>query len=262
MNRGPPLPSDVLQIDVVAGLQLSLHAILISLLTFFSFVVDSLWRFSLLAPYAVSSTTLNLVNLPKIQHQIPVLMFTIAASSHHHRHCHFRRRSSRRRSIISIATMIMSLFLLCQIATPVEAKKKDKKNKGDKKNRIKTNNDDKNGKWNGPEEMLDLDSTSKSASAGIPIDNAAVAPVLVDAIDMNATETTSLVEVMIETGRRHQIRMAMQHLGTPVVGDERHGAGTNPHKRIMLHAASLEFLHPDTDDPVRFEAPLPASFRL
>ena len=79
---------------------------------------------------------------------------------------------------------------------------------------------------------------------------------------MNATETTSLVEVMIETGRRHQIRMAMQHLGTPVVGDERHGAGTNPHKRIMLHAASLEFLHPDTDDPVRFEAPLPASFRL
>ena len=79
---------------------------------------------------------------------------------------------------------------------------------------------------------------------------------------MNATEMTSLVEVMIETGRRHQIRMAMQHLRTPVVGDERHGAETNPHKRIMLHAASLEFLHPETDDPVRFEAPLPTTFRL
>jgi 23S rRNA pseudouridine1911/1915/1917 synthase len=71
---------------------------------------------------------------------------------------------------------------------------------------------------------------------------------------------TALVEVMIETGRRHQIRMAMQHLGTPVVGDERHGALTNPHKRVMLHASALEFLHPDTDDPVRFEAPFPQGF--
>ncbi len=54
--------------------------------------------------------------------------------------------------------------------------------------------------------------------------------------------------------------MAMQHLGTPVVGDERHGASTNPHQRIMLHASSLEFLHPENDDPVRFEAPLPKVF--
>ena len=71
---------------------------------------------------------------------------------------------------------------------------------------------------------------------------------------------SSLVEVSIETGRRHQIRMAMQHLNTPVVGDERHGATTNPHRRIMLHASSLEFLHPDSDDPVRFEAPPPKTF--
>ena len=71
---------------------------------------------------------------------------------------------------------------------------------------------------------------------------------------------TSLVEVMIETGRRHQIRMAMQHLGTPVVGDEKHGATTNPNGRIMLHASALEFLHPETDDPVRFEAPVPRTF--
>ena len=71
---------------------------------------------------------------------------------------------------------------------------------------------------------------------------------------------TSLVEVMIETGRRHQIRMAMQHLGTPVVGDEKHGATSNPNGRIMLHASALEFLHPETDDPVRFEAPVPRTF--
>ena len=77
---------------------------------------------------------------------------------------------------------------------------------------------------------------------------------------LNAGETTALVEVSIETGRRHQIRMAMQHLGTPVVGDERHGASTNPHQRVMLHAHALEFLHPTTDDPVRFEAPKPSGF--
>jgi 23S rRNA pseudouridine1911/1915/1917 synthase len=77
---------------------------------------------------------------------------------------------------------------------------------------------------------------------------------------VSVNDTTSLIEVMIETGRRHQIRMAMQHLGTPVVGDERHGATTNPYKRVMLHASALEFLHPETDDPVRFEAPLPREF--
>ncbi len=77
---------------------------------------------------------------------------------------------------------------------------------------------------------------------------------------VSSDDSTALVEVMIETGRRHQIRMAMQYLGTPVVGDERHGAQTNPYNRVMLHASSLEFLHPDTDDPVRFEAPLPPGF--
>ena len=41
-----------------------------------------------------------------------------------------------------------------------------------------------------------------------------------------------------------------------------HGATSNPHQRIMLHAFALEFLHPETDDPVRFEAPLPAAFSL
>ena len=77
---------------------------------------------------------------------------------------------------------------------------------------------------------------------------------------LETNDGTAHVEVTIETGRRHQIRMAMQHVGSPVVGDERHGATSNPHQRIMLHAFALEFLHPETDDPVRFEAPLPAAF--
>jgi len=69
--------------------------------------------------------------------------------------------------------------------------------------------------------------------------------------------TTSLVRILIDTGRRHQIRMAMKSLGTPVVGDDLHGAQTDPMGRICLHASSLEFLHPQTDEPVRFETKVP-----
>ena len=66
----------------------------------------------------------------------------------------------------------------------------------------------------------------------------------------------SKIHIIIETGRRHQIRMAMRELGCPVVGDETHGSEQDP-GRLYLHASSLEFLHPETDEPVRFESPIP-----
>lgn len=68
---------------------------------------------------------------------------------------------------------------------------------------------------------------------------------------------TSLIQITIETGRRHQIRMAMRSLGCPVVGDELHGAESNTFGRVCLHASALEFLHPETDEPVRFESKIP-----
>ena len=70
-------------------------------------------------------------------------------------------------------------------------------------------------------------------------------------------QSTSLVRIAIDTGRRHQIRMAMKSLGSPVVGDHLHGAKTDPMGRVCLHASSLEFLHPQTDEPVRFETRVP-----
>ena len=76
----------------------------------------------------------------------------------------------------------------------------------------------------------------------------------------------TLVEVKIETGRTHQIRVHLQSLGHPVVGDFLYGA---PHvirelkgeralelERNFLHAAQLEFIHPRTHEPVSVEAPL------
>ena len=68
---------------------------------------------------------------------------------------------------------------------------------------------------------------------------------------------TSLIQISIETGRRHQIRMAMRSLGCPVVGDELHGAESNAFSRVCLHASSLEFLHPEPDEPVRDESKIP-----
>ncbi len=76
----------------------------------------------------------------------------------------------------------------------------------------------------------------------------------------------TLVEAEPETGRTHQIRVHLASTGHPVVGDVTYGApaklrigetevATLP--RTFLHAARLAFKHPRTDQPLRFEAPLP-----
>jgi 23S rRNA pseudouridine1911/1915/1917 synthase len=67
----------------------------------------------------------------------------------------------------------------------------------------------------------------------------------------------TLVELTLETGRRHQIRVHLSGMGHPVVGDERYGAKTNPARRIALHASQLTFAHPQTGEPVSFRLALP-----
>ena len=75
-------------------------------------------------------------------------------------------------------------------------------------------------------------------------------------------EGFTLLEVKIETGRTHQIRVHMAEIGYPIVGDEVYSNGKNPFdvKGQMLHAAKLEFAHPTTNENVAFEAPLPEYF--
>jgi len=68
----------------------------------------------------------------------------------------------------------------------------------------------------------------------------------------------TLVELTLETGRRHQIRVHLADAGCPVVGDTKYGAKTNPVKRLGLHAWTLRFPHPVTNQKLRFESPLPA----
>jgi 23S rRNA pseudouridine1911/1915/1917 synthase len=74
----------------------------------------------------------------------------------------------------------------------------------------------------------------------------------------------ALVEAKPETGRTHQIRVHLAHLGAPLLGDPKYGGprmvGAVSVARVMLHAARLELPHPITGAPLRFEAPLPADF--
>lgn len=71
----------------------------------------------------------------------------------------------------------------------------------------------------------------------------------------------SLLECTLHSGRTHQIRVHLHHLGHPVLGDKLYGgkrAGT--FARQMLHAWKLAFTHPQAKEPMKFEAPLPADF--
>ena len=69
----------------------------------------------------------------------------------------------------------------------------------------------------------------------------------------------ALLEVGLDTGRRHQIRAHLAWLGHPVVGDARYG---KKGARMMLHALRLEFPHPVEGRTVVCEAPAPREFRL
>jgi 23S rRNA pseudouridine1911/1915/1917 synthase len=75
----------------------------------------------------------------------------------------------------------------------------------------------------------------------------------------------SLVEVMLITGRTHQIRVHLKHKGTPILGDSVYGSlSWNKNydaPRQMLHAYRLSFCHPITGMKINLKAPIPADFK-
>ena len=80
---------------------------------------------------------------------------------------------------------------------------------------------------------------------------------------------SALVEATLHTGRTHQIRVHLQHLGCPVIGDPVYGGRTARHfqqathyeaPRQMLHAVSLGFIHPVSGKKLTVESPLPEDF--
>jgi 23S rRNA pseudouridine1911/1915/1917 synthase len=74
---------------------------------------------------------------------------------------------------------------------------------------------------------------------------------------LHTFERYSLVEILLETGRKHQIRVHLKGLGCPVIGDQPYGAKTNPANRLGLHAWKLAFTHPSSGKVIELESPFP-----
>jgi len=101
---------------------------------------------------------------------------------------------------------------------------------------------------------LDRYSAPESAETELAITHYAVKRTWPDA---------TYLDVRLETGRRHQIRVHLAEAGHPVLGDPRYGRGHAdhphwPHRRLALHAQSLAFEHPTRGELLRFETQLPA----
>jgi 23S rRNA pseudouridine1911/1915/1917 synthase len=75
---------------------------------------------------------------------------------------------------------------------------------------------------------------------------------------VNQAGNRSLVELTLETGRRHQIRVQLAEIRCPVVGDPKYHPSGVEDQRLALHAASLKFRHPTSGEMMQFESPLPA----
>lgn len=70
----------------------------------------------------------------------------------------------------------------------------------------------------------------------------------------------SLLKVQLETGRKNQIRVHLQSIGHPIVGDKKYESRHDPINRLGLHAWVLAFQHPVTGEQLRFETAIPRKF--
>jgi RluA family pseudouridine synthase len=70
----------------------------------------------------------------------------------------------------------------------------------------------------------------------------------------------SLLDILLETGRKNQIRVHLSDIGHPVAGDKKYGAKTDPLGRLGLHSYRLMFKHPVSGAPLCFESKLPSRF--
>jgi 23S rRNA pseudouridine1911/1915/1917 synthase len=77
---------------------------------------------------------------------------------------------------------------------------------------------------------------------------------------LRSTPKTTVLEVRLETGRKHQIRVHLAENGNPIVGDKNYGSRTNPIRRLALHGAHLDFQHPDNGKLMQFDSPPPKMF--
>jgi 23S rRNA pseudouridine1911/1915/1917 synthase len=73
-------------------------------------------------------------------------------------------------------------------------------------------------------------------------------------------KNNTLIEIRLETGRKHQIRVHMAEMGCPIVGDFKYGANNKVKRRIRLHAFYFSFNHPVTKQLLEFKTQMPKGF--
>lgn len=78
---------------------------------------------------------------------------------------------------------------------------------------------------------------------------------------LKTSDDLSLIELHLDTGRTHQIRVHMKHIGHPLIGDFLYHPDFTKIKRQALHSCRLEFCHPVTGKALIFNAPLPEDMR-
>lgn len=78
----------------------------------------------------------------------------------------------------------------------------------------------------------------------------------------NLMDRATLVSLKLETGRTHQIRVHMNHLGHPLLGDDLYGGDLSLIERQALHSHKLMFKHPITKKELCFESPLPEDMNM
>jgi 23S rRNA pseudouridine1911/1915/1917 synthase len=71
----------------------------------------------------------------------------------------------------------------------------------------------------------------------------------------------SLLEIALETGRKHQIRLQLSTRGLPILGDRKYGSRDAFAAGIALHSRRLRFVHPTQNQAIELVAPLPATWR-
>jgi len=75
-------------------------------------------------------------------------------------------------------------------------------------------------------------------------------------------KNASLVQVKLDTGRKHQIRVQLSAIGHPIAGDRKYKSCVHFAPGIMLHSHQLRFAHPVRDEWMEFECELPHSWRI
>lgn len=112
-----------------------------------------------------------------------------------------------------------------------------------------------------PEKNTDLISSFLAENAGLKVYVAETGSHAITRYKvLKSSGTYSLLELNLETGRKNQIRVHLESIGHPIVGDGKYGASSDPIGRLALHATTLSFIHPVTDEELHFQSPIPTVF--